>query len=158
MNAEPHIQMMDFLREGQVSGIEPDPIPDEDKLNHSKTYYTEGWEKFFIAMLEDPLPTGQMKNRRLRYRPFVEALRAKVALLGRDPEMPYQGNLAVWISVHGPKHYINRVDLDNMTKTLLDCVKGILFVDDRQVFEIEASKHVNEDAGLLFGVRRIDRH
>jgi Holliday junction resolvase RusA-like endonuclease len=95
-----------------------------------------------------------MRSRKERYRPFVEALRKEVELLGRDPDMPYRERLDVVIAINGPKEYVLRVDLDNMVKTLLDCVKGILFVDDKQVFHIEASKHVQEPPGILFGVRR----
>jgi Holliday junction resolvase RusA-like endonuclease len=149
-------RMLDFLREGQISSIPPVEIPEEDRLEKPATFYTVGWEKFFIAILETPLPTGQMRNRKERYRPFVEALRAQVELLGRDPDMPYKERLDVLISINGPKEYVQRVDLDNMVKTLLDCVKGILFVDDKQVFNIEASKHIQEPPGILFGVRRQD--
>jgi|JI9StandDraft_1071089.scaffolds.fasta_scaffold123207_1 Holliday junction resolvase RusA-like endonuclease len=95
-----------------------------------------------------------MRSRKERYRPFVEALRKEVELLGRDPDMPSRERLDVVIAINGPKEYVLRVDLDNMVKTLLDCVKGILFVDDKQVFHIEASKHVQEPPGILFGVRR----
>ncbi len=148
--------MLDFLREGQVSSIPPEEIPEEDRLESPATFYTVGWEKVFMAILDTPLPTGQMKNRKERYRPFVEALRKQVELLGRDADMPYQERLNVLISINGPREYVQRVDLDNMVKTLLDCVKGILFVDDKQVFHIEASKHVQEPPGIFFCVRRQD--
>jgi Holliday junction resolvase RusA-like endonuclease len=148
-------RMLDFLHEGQVSNVEPEEIPEDDRLNEPITYVAPGWDKFFLAMLDTPVPTGQMKNRKERYRPFVEALRIQIDKLGKDPEMPYREKVKVLIAINGPEKYIARVDLDNMVKTLLDCVKGILFIDDKQVFEIEATKHVQEPAGLMVGIRRL---
>lgn len=148
--------MLDFISEGQVSSVPPNDIPNEDKLETPVRFSIEGWDKSFIAILESPLPTGQMKPRKERYRPFVNALREKVELLGRDADMPYRERLDVRISINGPKEYVQRVDLDNMVKTLLDCVKGILFVDDNQVFHIEASKSIQDPPGIIFCVRRQD--
>lgn len=33
-------------------------------------------------------------------------------------------------------------DLDNYFKSLLDCFKGFLYVDDKQIDKIEATKHI----------------
>lgn len=35
-------------------------------------------------------------------------------------------------------------DLDNLLKVLLDSLNDILYVDDKQVFEITCSKHINQ--------------
>lgn len=61
-----------------------------------------------------------------------------------------------WASVHVRVHYAKRVrpDLDNAVKTVLDALKGIAWVDDRQVECIDA-KLIEADRDYLWvAVRR----
>lgn len=38
------------------------------------------------------------------------------------------------------KHHIKKPDIDNCLKFCLDCLNGVLFHDDRQVYKVEAVK------------------
>lgn len=42
----------------------------------------------------------------------------------------------------------HRRDIDNLVKTVLDALNGVCWVDDHQVMEISASKHVESDEPL----------
>jgi len=48
------------------------------------------------------------------------------------------------------------VDLDNLTKCVLDGLKGIAFKDDNQVFQMELSKSVDKDnPGVYIEIDRL---
>jgi len=53
---------------------------------------------------------------------------------------------------------LNLVDVDNLTKSILDCMNGLVFEDDSQVLNILARKDINPIAplnSLMIGVRKI---
>lgn len=56
---------------------------------------------------------------------------------------PLTCDVAVRIDVYRP---IRSGDLDNRLKAVLDAVRGLLFVDDRQVVEIHARRHDDKAA------------
>lgn len=75
-------------------------------------------------------------------------------------EHPYKReiSLELIISVSMDKKRLNQVDIDNLVKAILDCMKGLVFEDDAQVVNILATKDVNEFIplnGLLVGVRKL---
>lgn len=51
------------------------------------------------------------------------------------------------------KHHIKKPDIDNLQKFCLDCLNGVLFRDDRQVYKIEAVKLYSEDPRTQIEVR-----
>ena len=52
----------------------------------------------------------------------------------------------------GQYHHIKKPDIDNLQKFLLDCLNGILFVDDSQVIEIRARKIYSSKVGTFIRV------
>ena len=49
-------------------------------------------------------------------------------------------------------HHIKKPDLDNCTKFLLDCLKGIIFKDDNQVCELEVKKRYGLEAKTMIQI------
>ncbi len=56
---------------------------------------------------------------------------------------PLKGNVAVTIHVYRPQ---KSGDLDNRLKVLFDALRGIAWLDDKQIVEIHAYRH-EKDAG-----------
>lgn len=147
-------KIIDFVGPGQTSRIPKEEIPPEDRLEEPVTFYAP-FHKYFMVRLDQPLPPKQTKAK-TKNRVFEKLLRKELELVGRDSEMPYQDKLAVTVTVCGPESYVQHVDLDNMVKAVLDCLNGIFFIDDRQVFELQASKHVRADSSVSVGILRLE--
>lgn len=63
----------------------------------------------------------------------------------------------VILSIQMTEKRLKSVDVDNLTKSILDCMSGIIFDDDSQVVNVLASKDIHPLApinGLMFGVRK----
>jgi Holliday junction resolvase RusA-like endonuclease len=77
-------------------------------------------------------------------------------------EHPYKREvpLELVISVSMNERRAREVDIDNLVKAVVDCMKGIVFEDDTQIVKILASKDVNSFGplnGLLVGLRKLDK-
>jgi len=88
---------------------------------------------------------------------FTEILKENVT-----KEHPYKKDipLEVIISVSMGERRLKEVDIDNLTKTIIDCMKGLIFEDDHQIIKILASKDVNSFLplnGLMVGIRKLDK-
>lgn len=69
------------------------------------------------------------------------AWRAREAMAGRDPiKGPVSMHIVFVLTSN------RRVDLDNLSKNVLDGCNGIVFVDDNQVVNLHLVKHVIPDA------------
>lgn len=84
---------------------------------------------------------------------------------GRKDKWPYKQKLMICIGVSGTKSLYGTRDIDNMVKPILDALKGIVFVDDKQVHLLIASKHIWDKnlKGFMVGLRvledgRIDKY
>mgnify|MGYP005860227411 CR=1 FL=1 len=66
---------------------------------------------------------------------------------------PFREHLAVRLSFVLPTR--RRVDLDNLSKAVLDACNGIVWIDDRQVTELHLRKTVGEDAGVTINVEPV---
>lgn len=81
----------------------------------------------------------------------------RIELKAQFPHAPYEGPIAIFVHFHfePPKStprkeldryrggliaFIKKPDIDNMIKYFLDCMNGIIFIDDSQVIEITAKK------------------
>ena len=52
----------------------------------------------------------------------------------------FKGRLKVKVNLFFADNRIR--DIDNYFKSIFDCLKGFLFIDDDQIFELEATKHI----------------
>ncbi|MCA0235861.1 MAG: RusA family crossover junction endodeoxyribonuclease [Bacteroidetes bacterium] len=76
------------------------------------------------------------------------------------PEHPYKKPepLEVIIDVSMDEKRLQEVDIDNLTKAILDSLNGLVYEDDSQIISLLATKNVNGFIpinGLLIGVRRL---
>jgi len=53
----------------------------------------------------------------------------------------FKKKLAIRFELFLPHDYIKRVDIDNVAKTVLDCMNKLVFKDDRQVYALDVIKH-----------------
>ncbi|MFH1972094.1 MAG: RusA family crossover junction endodeoxyribonuclease [archaeon] len=56
-------------------------------------------------------------------------------------ESLFEKKLAVRFELFLSSSYIKRVDIDNVVKTILDCMNKVIFKDDRQVYALDVIKH-----------------
>ena len=59
-----------------------------------------------------------------------------------NPEWPFENKLLIQFDVSDFSIRIDEVDLDNLAKTLIDALKGIVFNNDNQVVALAGTKGV----------------
>ncbi|MEI6190468.1 MAG: RusA family crossover junction endodeoxyribonuclease [Chitinophagia bacterium] len=62
-----------------------------------------------------------------------------------NPAWPFKGRLHVQFSVSDKQGRLNKIDLDNLAKAILDSLKGIVFEDDAQIDTLVATKDYTND-------------
>jgi len=77
------------------------------------------------------------------------------------PEHPFpiEQHLEVYISISMDKKRLYSVDVDNIAKFVIDCMNGLVFVDDSQIVNLFVSKEINSFLpvnGIIIGVRKIN--
>lgn len=88
--------------------------------------------EFFI----DGPPVSQQTRRRSRLREWKQELH-RTASRSWDADQPVEGPVAVTIT-----YFFDGVsgDIDNIPKPILDALKGMVYADDRQVFDLVCRK------------------
>ena len=79
--------------------------------------------------------------------------------LTKDCPFPLAQKVEVYISVSMDEKRIANVDIDNLAKFILDCMKGLVFEDDVQVQSLLVTKDVNPFMpinSIMIGVRKIN--
>jgi len=72
------------------------------------------------------------------------------------PSWPYKNDLYIAVAISGHKKDIFEKDLDNLLKTLFDTLKGIVFVDDRQIIKLSAEKIITDRySGVMLAIKEI---
>ena len=73
-------------------------------------------------------------------------------------EMPYKMPVEVILAFDINKKRLFEVDVDNLCKTVLDAMKGIIFEDDSQVVRLLALKdtHPYDTNGLAIGINKLE--
>ncbi len=84
-----------------------------------------------------------------RVKEWQEAVgwRAREAMIGREPIAGPVSVRCVFVLSNG-----RTVDLDNLSKAVLDAIKGAVFADDAQVVNLHLVKRVGENPGVLVQV------
>jgi Holliday junction resolvase RusA-like endonuclease len=125
----------------------------EDIIYYQSSYYDE----VFGRLNNFPVPTSQTKDKE-KIIEFKERVN-KLLDSAKIKSWPHKGRLIITVEIKGSKNYINRIDIDNVLKLLLDIFKKKVFVDDKQIFSIMASKIIIENHegmelhGFLVGLR-----
>jgi hypothetical protein len=77
--------------------------------------------------------------------------------MGSKPEWPRKGRLliAMWIAVKGSDY--KHKDIDNVTKSILDALKGVAYIDDVQIDTIHVQKFPSDHYGFMIGIKSLDK-
>jgi Holliday junction resolvase RusA-like endonuclease len=65
-------------------------------------------------------------------------------------EMPIPGSMRkrdIPLALSGELKHTKSFDVDNAAKAMLDCLTGILYVDDRQIYALAIQKQYSETPG-----------
>lgn len=106
------------------------------------------------------VPTKEAKQYRVDMANMARVAGVKAPILGRI-------KVEIWMYPHRPldwqkrmqKHgelwddSVRALDLDNITKTLLDSLKGVCFEDDDRVFQLVSQRMEPDDKGARVVVR-----
>ncbi|MEK7224437.1 MAG: RusA family crossover junction endodeoxyribonuclease [Bacteroidota bacterium] len=72
------------------------------------------------------------------------------------PTWPYKENLFIAFSLTGYKKNVYNKDLDNILKPVFDALKGIVFVDDKQIIKLTAEKRIDDRiSGVTIGIKKL---
>lgn len=120
-------------------------------------YQSSYYDQVFGKLNDFPVPTSQIKDKQkiLEFKQRVNNLLENA----KRETWPHKSKLTITIEIKGTKNYINRIDIDNVLKLLFDIFKKKVYVDDKQIFSIMASKIIvendpeNEIHGFLVGLR-----
>lgn len=149
---------IDFFS-GRIGGYEILTKQDKFKPLKNKEYY-EKINGEYIKI--DTSNLYQKKEINQSHKEFENELRTM--FLGQvkgAKEYPIKKpqKVEVIISVDMNKNRLEKVDIDNLTKSILDSMNGIIFEDDSQVINILAQKNIHPLQpinGFMLGVRKVN--
>lgn len=74
-----------------------------------------------------------------------------------DHPIKHPKKLDIVISISTKERRFFEVDVDNLAKMVLDCLKGIIFEDDSQVVNLLVSKyvHLNKEPSLTIAIKSL---
>jgi Holliday junction resolvase RusA-like endonuclease len=92
-------------------------------------------------------------------REFEEKFRKQIKESLTD-EHPYPPDVMIEmvISVSMDEKRLNEVDIDNLSKSIIDCFNGLVFTDDSQIISLYSHKTINPLVplnGILVGIRKL---
>lgn len=70
-----------------------------------------------------------------------------------DPGWPFKGELFLVISVRLTKKEYLRKDVDNIAKTIIDSLKGVVYEDDTQISSLYVNKRISDVGGFFVAVK-----
>ncbi|OGU41354.1 MAG: hypothetical protein A3K31_17005 [Ignavibacteria bacterium RIFOXYA12_FULL_35_25] len=76
--------------------------------------------------------------------------------LERNPNWPHKGRLLVAVQIMIKASDYKNKDIDNVTKSILDALKGIVFEDDVQIDMIHIQKIKSDKYSFAVGVKVLD--
>jgi Holliday junction resolvase RusA-like endonuclease len=133
-------------------------------MNSNELIFKQGsfYNVVFGQRTDNPVPTSQTKNKVLK-KEFVSSL---TDMLNKNQynDWPYTEKLIVSVEIKGAKNYLERIDIDNVLKILFDVLKGKVFIDDKQIFSVMASKFITSDDkmskqnGFFVGIRKLEQN
>lgn len=110
-----------------------------------------------IGYKQDPITKNVLKRKTskgvLEFDEFIKTWLSNNSY----PEWPLRGHLLIIISASLiPSEYKER-DVDGFTKTLLDSLKGIAYLDDRQVDVVYANKYLSNSNNFMVAIKTLPK-
>lgn len=104
-------------------------------------------KKYYVR---SPL-TGSVKE----FKTFIQNIAKKAIYNSKKIKNPNAVQVFLSISVNRSRYF--DVDVDNLAKTVLDCLSGIAYDDDCQVSSLIVDKHIHRlnKNGILIGITKI---
>lgn len=124
----------------ELTLLHKNPIYDEVITIHSKQF---------------KIPTKSSKNKIVQkgmtaaFRKIISADRKKKS------QNIFQTKLIVAIHIFGKESYIKKADVDNFAKFILDAFKGVIYKDDKQIYNLIVSKENGKGDGVWIGIREM---
>jgi crossover junction endodeoxyribonuclease RusA len=91
--------------------------------------------------------------------PMLSPIEVRARFAFTRPAAHYgSGRNAGRLRPSAPTHKVSVPDVDKLLRAVLDALTGVLFVDDRQVVAVDASKGFGEVAGAWVRVTALELH
>ncbi len=118
----------------------------------AKAFIPKGWDRAIIT-------NDNAKNK------AWAAVVSAAAQQARQPDCPWDGPIRLTLKFYLPipkslskrdvSYMTKKPDLDKMIRSIKDALKGVLYLDDRQVVGIEAIKLYSPTPGAYIYVRKV---
>lgn len=89
---------------------------------------------------------------------FVELINKNLKLLNHS-RWPYKNKLFVQISISTTPAKLEQSDIDNLVKTVFDAIKGVVCIDDNQIYVVYAEKHTMDEipmSSFIFAIKELE--
>jgi Holliday junction resolvase RusA-like endonuclease len=77
----------------------------------------------------------------------------------REKDWPLKEQIEVFVQVTAKKSRYKTVDIDNLLKSIFDCLNGIVYKDDSQIIQVVARKLIGDDIptgnSLVIAIRKV---
>jgi Holliday junction resolvase RusA-like endonuclease len=121
-------------------------------------YINPFYDGVMMFKLKNPVPPKQRKGK-AQNNEFEKYLRNHLCSVQHQSRWPLTTKILICLSATGPEKWIENCDIDNIAKAVLDCFKGIVIEDDKQVYALFADKRIDENNnGIIVGVKEIIGH
>ena len=85
---------------------------------------------------------------------FEKALQEGIKSIPNQ-NMPFEGRLLLYLQISMKSKSYREQDLDNVTKTILDSLKGVVFKDDSQIDALVANKSISNSPAFTIGIIKL---
>lgn len=128
-----------------------------DVVYHQNPFYDS-----MFAFFELPVPSKRVRYRLDQQGQLIyftpsqsgKAFEAEVrAALRPEATWPFRGSIFVAITLGLPEGEFRAKDVDNISKSLLDAMTGIVILDDRQVVALFVNKQITKSHWFMVGIR-----
>ena len=98
----------------------------------------------FEFVIDGP-PVSQQARRRARLRDWISKVENEAKSHWPEDELPFDDSVMVKITYFYEENVSPKIDVDNISKPILDALKGVVFADDSQVTDLLCRKRRLED-------------
>ena len=98
----------------------------------------------FEFVIDGP-PVSQQARRRARLREWISKVKNEAESHWPEDELPVDDSVMVKITYFYEENVSPKIDVDNISKPILDALKGVVFADDSHVTDLLCRKRRLED-------------